>query len=240
MPPFCHGAASYQQPVAEVDDLLRVELEIPHFEKSMPHAEIPLVAAMHADQVGQRVPTGKALRHLELERGVQGEKQDVEVPPIRSFDARTPDVRGQGPAEPRAWWQPRPGTSHRASKHRKPDEDPLIQSPRALARNIDWRPHSPHDLDVLLRHRLLRQPGGFEGVLPGRERAKVHDEPVPDRVEPGRLRVDLDAALASLSVKGARVRTRSPRSSNRSMLTVISSHAAWNPRQKSTKPSRPR
>ena len=27
----------------------------------------------------------------------------------------------------------------------------------------------PHDLDVLLRHRLLRQPGGFEGLAPSHE-----------------------------------------------------------------------
>ena len=35
-----------------------------------------------------------------------------------------------------------------------------------------------HDLHVLLRHRLLRQPGGFEGLDPGRETTQPNDLPV--------------------------------------------------------------
>src|SRR5205823_3684774 len=42
--------------------------------------------------------------------------------------------------------------------------------------------HPPHDLDVLLRHRLLRKPGGFEGLFPiavaihARKKAIADDE----------------------------------------------------------------
>src|SRR6266480_544323 len=50
---------------------------------------------------------------------------------------------------------------------RKADEEALIQAPsptRSLARKRDAVPDAPHDLHVLLRHRLLRKPGGFEGL----------------------------------------------------------------------------
>ena len=35
-------------------------------------------------------------------------------------------------------------------------------------------------LHVLLRHRLLVEPGGFEGFRPGRKRLKLRDQSVPD------------------------------------------------------------
>ena len=56
---------------------------------------------------------------------------------------------------------------------------------------------APHDLDVLLRHRLLRQPGGFEGVAAIREPFRacrtnfpsrnVHDIPVLETPLPRRF-----------------------------------------------------
>jgi hypothetical protein len=37
------------------------------------------------------------------------------------------------------------------------------------------------DIHILLRHRLLPQPGGFEGITHVVELANAHDQPVPDR-----------------------------------------------------------
>ena len=51
---------------------------------------------------------------------------------------------------------------------------PNVRSPRFQ------RPSQPpHDLHVLLRHRLLRQPGGFEGLVPLRVLVDVGDLAVP-------------------------------------------------------------
>src|SRR5207302_267395 len=41
------------------------------------------------------------------------------------------------------------------------------------------------DLHVLLRHRLLREAGGFEGLRPIREHPPLNDEAVPNRVDDG-------------------------------------------------------
>src|SRR5438094_10610990 len=50
---------------------------------------------------------------------------------------------------------------------RNADEEALIQAPsptRSLTRKRDAVPDTAHDLHVLLRHRLLRKPGGFEAI----------------------------------------------------------------------------
>ena len=43
--------------------------------------------------------------------------------------------------------------------------------------------HPAHDLHVLLRHRLLRQPGGFEGFRPCGVVAHAHRLAVPEPVK---------------------------------------------------------
>ena len=48
---------------------------------------------------------------------------------------------------------------------------------------VESRVGPAHDLHVLLRHRLLPQPGGFEGFVTGPILAAPHDLPVSDRVE---------------------------------------------------------
>ena len=48
-------------------------------------------------------------------------------------------------------------------------------------------------LDVLLRHRLLRQPGGFEGVGSLVEGAHLGDQSVSELVDVKRLKLYLDA-----------------------------------------------
>src|SRR5262245_53011423 len=51
----------------------------------------------------------------------------------------------------------------------------------------------PDDFHVLLRHRLLRQPGGFEGLGLFGEAIDSHDEAVSKGVESRKLALDLDS-----------------------------------------------
>src|SRR5215218_2618035 len=54
----------------------------------------------------------------------------------------------------------------------------------------------PHDLDVLLRHRLPRQPGGFvEGFRVAVPVAAPHDKTVPTAEDHPVLRIDWETPL---------------------------------------------
>src|SRR5262249_21295612 len=55
-----------------------------------------------------------------------------------------------------------------------------------------------HKLHVLLRHRLLRQPGGFEGFLGIKVGPNPNPLPVPSSDEPGHGRIDLDTTLGAM------------------------------------------
>src|SRR4051794_14939640 len=73
-----------------------------------------------------------------------------------------------------------PRTRHRRSpsahpRQSEPCERPWPESIRLLPRT------APNPLHVLLRHRLLPQPGGFDGRALVVELANPHDHPVPDR-----------------------------------------------------------
>src|SRR5512133_1184277 len=50
----------------------------------------------------------------------------------------------------------------------------------------------PHDLDVLLRHRLLPQPGGFEGITAVGVCTEASDQPTMELGDPRRRCVDGD------------------------------------------------
>jgi hypothetical protein len=68
----------------------------------------------------------------------------------------------------------------------------------------------PHDLHVLLRHRLLRQAGGFEGFGTVREPLNANDLPLPDGGETPV--VDLDPCADSHFAQGHLVwRSQVPR-----------------------------
>ena len=51
-----------------------------------------------------------------------------------------------------------------------------------------------HDLDVLLRHHLVRQPGGFEGFVPVLKHPQPHDFLVAELEELEELALNLDTA----------------------------------------------
>src|SRR6185295_7691735 len=61
-----------------------------------------------------------------------------------------------------------------------------------------------HDLDVLLRHRLLRESGGFEGFLGSRVEIRSGDQSLLDRVDEAVVHLDPRAAAVGLTalVKG--------------------------------------
>ena len=62
--------------------------------------------------------------------------------------------------------------------------------------------NAPHDLHVLLRHRLLRQPGGFEGLVRSREATAVSDLPSRKSHRPATIA----SSLRSLDLAGHRAR----------------------------------
>jgi hypothetical protein len=66
--------------------------------------------------------------------------------------------------------------------------------------------------DVLLRHRLLRQPHGFEGFGSLLEPTKASDLPVLDRVDESAPRLHF-ALVAPPSVRSIRTTTSEPASS---------------------------
>jgi hypothetical protein len=59
---------------------------------------------------------------------------------------------------------------------------------------IDGINRFPHDLDVLLRNHLLRQPGGFEGLLARLIEAVAHDLRPPHVVDAKEVALDLNPA----------------------------------------------
>ena len=50
---------------------------------------------------------------------------------------------------------------------------------------------TPDDLHVLLRHRLLRQPGGFEGLLTLRETSQRINFPIAERPQVGNAQLEI-------------------------------------------------
>src|SRR6185295_10512350 len=66
---------------------------------------------------------------------------------------------------------------------------------------IDRRNGPPDDLHVLLRHRLLRQRGGFEGFLKLLVEADPHDQPVADRAQPDAASLHFDSVPAPQAVR---------------------------------------
>src|SRR5918994_4675603 len=58
-----------------------------------------------------------------------------------------------------------------------------------------------HDLDVLLRHRLLRQPDGFEGFVTGRVLAATRKLSASNRVDERFRLIDFDAAALGASAE---------------------------------------
>jgi hypothetical protein len=60
----------------------------------------------------------------------------------------------------------------------------------------------PEALDVFPRHRLLRQPGGFEGILAPRKGLQARNLPIPERPHVSGLSLDHGAGPLRLSADG--------------------------------------
>jgi hypothetical protein len=80
----------------------------------------------------------------------------------------------------------------------------VVQLDRSLTRSGS-PDHVPervaHHLDGLLRHRLLPQPGGFEGVLELLIETGPHDRAVADRPDPDAASLDLDSIATPRHVR---------------------------------------
>ncbi len=112
-----------------------------------------LIAVM---AVANRVHAGRPLVGcgLILDRGIKGQKQNVEVTAIDGRQS-APDVAGEDqPPKARSRWQAHQAVGNQAVKDGKAKEQALVQGPAlgcSLTRKRDGIPNSAHD--VLLRHR---------------------------------------------------------------------------------------
>src|SRR6185312_10739459 len=68
------------------------------------------------------------------------------------------------------------GTAYRAVVA-FPDDCRVVEPKQGL--HVRGLPSATHDLDVLLRHRLLREAGDFEGVVVRVVGAELHDQAAP-------------------------------------------------------------
>ena len=106
---------------------------------------------------------------IELLPGVEAPPQTPEPAPrtmrhLRLANLRTcRPIRSSGSADGSAW--------------------PSWRLGLAVLKGYKPLDHLAHDLHVLLRHRLLRQPGGFEGFGLGREELDPHDLAVAEGEE---------------------------------------------------------
>jgi hypothetical protein len=153
-----HAAARSMSPVlnrgeklvAQVEDLLGFRVEIL---EGVDHLPPDLLIAVMA--VANRVHAGRPLVGcgLILDRGIKGQKQNVEVTAIDGRQS-APDVAGEDqPPKARSWWQAHQAVGNQAVKDGKAKEQALVQGPAlgcSLTRKRDGIPNSAHD--VLLRH----------------------------------------------------------------------------------------
>ena len=78
----------------------------------------------------------------------------------------------------------------------------MVSGPERGEQHVD-------DLDVLLRHRLLRQPGGFEGLLPLGKGLHPHKPSLPVPRQPRRLR-EIERHVASPAPSMPRAQGQNP------------------------------
>src|SRR5215216_7618467 len=193
----CDEFAEHQKSVAEVDQLPRLE---PMLTPAAGPIGRELTVALQAP-VAPLEPKRVVFRVLELHIRVIDQDTHVQVSTVVGLEAALHRSQQKGlpqtgrGRQPR--YQPRPECRQRGKSNRQP----LLKRPRPLRRFVQ-RKLLAHNLDVLLRHRLLPQPHGFEGfgwVRVGDDAADLAAPPCPDQRDarvkrnPARLRSPGDA-----------------------------------------------
>jgi hypothetical protein len=144
--------------------------------------EIPITAVEHCLQVGRHQVAAGAI----LARGIPTHKDRVVVPTVSGSVCLAYTTGDDQPPKPGSGRQPHEGVSEHAGKGGKADEQGLIEGAalsRPLTEGRERDSGAAHKLDVLFRHRLLRQPGGFEGVVAGGEVLHPYHQATPQREE---------------------------------------------------------
>jgi hypothetical protein len=148
--------------------------------------------------VVDRIGVGEQLDRVILDRRVKPAKKEIEVAPIRRHRALTEAMQQQSSPQSRAPRQTRPRTTQSPSKPRKADQYAFFERPMAPRfLNMERYANASERSWALLRHRLHREAGGFEGSGLAGDYVQPDDLCVAQRVDEPKVSVDRDAAVCA-------------------------------------------
>jgi hypothetical protein len=139
--------------VSQIEELLRLQPEVLEcVEPVSPELEVPLMAVEDRLKVGRRQVVAGPIFDL----GIKAHEENIEVSAIGCRVSPHYKASEHQPPKARSPRQSPPGLTEETEKAAKVNKQAVVQSP-ALDRSFTERrerdSYSPHDLDVLLRHR---------------------------------------------------------------------------------------